>query len=118
MKAKIKSFHCADIVDLYKFVPNNPECFCFLLELIIGPENSEGGEIFDIQICTPQWFLLSLKQDDIIFGRYFLVVLEYNFNRIFNKIKHSVESCSGNNWNEITRKLRYLYHWEFEDYLS
>ena len=116
MKAKIKSFHSADIEDLYNFIPKDSENFSFLLELMVGPENREGEESFSIQICTPKWLLSTLKKDEVISGRHFFIVQEYNFDRILKKIKKIIESCNGLDWNEVAKKVNRFGYWEFEDY--
>ena len=118
MRAKIKSFQSVDIEDLHNFVPENPENFCFLLELMVGPDNQEGEESFDIQVCTPLWFLSILKPNDVILGRHFLIVLEYNFERIYSKIKQLIEAYSADNWNELAEKIARIGYWEFEDYVE
>jgi hypothetical protein len=118
VRAKIKSFQSVDIEDLHNFIPQNPENFSFLLELMIGPDNEEGEESFNVQVCTPQWLLSTMKKEDIILGNHFLIVLEYNFERIFNKIKQQIEVCSGINWHEVAEKVARIGHWEFEDYVE
>ena len=116
MRAKIKGFSSPDIEDFHSFTPENLENFSFLFEFMVGPENENGEEIFAIQVCTPQWLLSRLKKDDILLGRHFLIVLEYNFERIFNKIKQLIEACSGDTWNEVAEKVGRIGYWEFEDY--
>jgi hypothetical protein len=118
MRAIIKSFQSIDIEDLYNFTPLNRDNFSFLLELMVGPDTEEGEESFNIQVCTPQWLSSNMKKEDILLGNYFLIVLEYNFERIFNKIRQLVEGCSGNNWNEIAEKVSRIGHWEFENYVE
>jgi hypothetical protein len=118
MKAKIKSFHSVDVDDLWNFNPDNPDNFSFVLELMVGPDNEKGAESFDIQVCTPKWFLTHLKKDDVVAGRHFLIVLEYNFENLFNKIKELIEMCIGNDWNEVAQKVSRIGFWEFEDYTS
>jgi hypothetical protein len=116
MRAKINSFHSADINDLFNFKPQDPENFCFLLEMMIGPDCEEGEESFGIQVCTPIWLLSIMKKEDVIPGRHFLIVLEYNFERIYKKIKHLIENCTGADWSEVAEKVSRIGYWEFEDY--
>lgn len=116
MNAKLKDLYAPNIDDLSQYHPENSENFCILFRAIVGLKDTQGEESFDIQVCTPQWFLSNLKKDDVIPGRHFLFVLEYNFDRIFRRIKELIESCSGNNWQEIAEKVSRIGHWEFEDY--
>lgn len=118
MRAKIKSFHSIDINDFSNFIPDQPDNFSFVLELMVGPDNEPGEESFDIQVCTPLWLLSHLKKDDVIPGIYLLIVLEYNFERIFDRLKELIEPYSGSEWNEIAQKVAKIGFWEFEDYQS
>ncbi len=83
---------------------------------MVGLEEKEGKESFDIQICTPNWLLSNLKKDDVISGGHFLITPEYNYERILQKSKSLIESCSGNTWGEIPEKVSRIGFWEFEDY--
>ena len=116
MKAKIKLLQSINIEDLYDFIPEDPDNFSFLLELMIGPADAPGEESFDIQVCTPKWLASNMKNEDVLFGNHLLIVLEYNFAKILNKIERYVRACKGNNWNEIASKLARMFHWEFEGY--
>lgn len=118
MKAKIKSYESVDISDLENFVPNDPTNFAFLLELTVGPDGEEGEEIFDIQVCTPYWLLSIMSKTDAIPGHGFLIVLEYDFEHIFRKVKQLIENCTGKNWHEVARKVARIGYWEFEDYID
>ena len=116
MKAKLKNWYCPDIDDLSNYSPVQSDNFCFLFRAMVGLMEEEGEESFDIQVCTPQWLITNMKKDDVFCGRHFLIVLEYNFERIFRKIKNLIESCTGNDWDEIAAKVSRIGFWEFEDY--
>lgn len=116
MNAALKDLYSPDIYDLSNFSPGSPDNFCILFQALVGLKTTEGEESFDIQVCTPQWFLSNLKEDDVVSGRHFLIVLTFDFERIYNRIKELIESCNGNNWVEIAEKVSRIGHWEFEDY--
>lgn len=116
MKAKIKNIYSLDIDDLQNYTPFDPENFHLLLRVIACPESEEGEESFDIQICTPQWLLESHKPEDVIIGRHYLIVMEYNYDRIINTIKSFASECNAATWEEVAEKLGRLGKWEFEDY--
>ncbi len=116
MKAKLKYLYNPSISDLSGYCPEDPEKFCILFRAVVGLSDTDGEESFDIQVCTPQWFLSTMKKDDVIPGRHFLIVLTYNFERIYSKIKDFIESCNGSSWNEIAEKVSRIGYWEFEDY--
>jgi hypothetical protein len=116
LKAKLKSWCCPDIEDLSNYSPPQFDNFCFLFRAMVGPAEREGKESFDIQVCTPKWLLSNMKEDEIICGRHFLIVLEYQFERILNRIKNVIESCNGKDWDEVAEKVSRIGFWEFEDY--
>lgn len=116
MKAEIKSLYSLDIDDLPNYSPSDPECFNFLLRLIAGPESEPGEESFDIQVCTPKWLFEHHRREDIIMGRHYLIVMEYNYEKLVQFISEYCSRCEGSTWAEVAETLGRLGHWEFEDY--
>ncbi len=117
MKAAIKNVDSPDIrEDFHSFLPDDSENFGFYLELEIGPDNQDGSELFGVTVCTPQWLSRKYGKTDVIIGRHYLIVFEYDFDRIMERIRSYVQNCQGENWNEIAQKVGRLAHWEFEDY--
>lgn len=117
MKPIIKNFFSPDIdIPLSDYVPISSDNFCFLATLIVGDEKLGGEESFDIIICTPQWLNSNHDVSDIIVGRHYLIVFEYNYQHIYSKLKSLVENIRGDNWDEIGLKISRIGKWEFEDY--
>lgn len=116
MKAIIKRLHSPDIYNLSDFVPEKADSFYILLQLIVSPLNIDGEESFDVILCTPKWLIENHQKSDIIIGRHHLIVFEYNYNRIYDKLKRIVENIEGHTWNDIAEQLSRLGKWEFEDY--
>ena len=116
MKAEIKNVHSFDIDDLERYRPDNAGSFSFHLRVIAGPQGETGEESFDLRVCTPQWLLDNHHKDDVIIGRHYLIVMEYNYERILKIITDFCATCEGPTWTEVAQKLGRLGHWEFEDY--
>ena len=118
MRAKLKEFYSLEDfdLDLDSYWPDESDNFGFWARAMIGPENKEGAESFDMQICTPAWLKSEHSDSEIIFGRHMLIVFEYDFDRIKNKVSRYCDSCYGKNWQEIAEKLSRIGYWEFEDY--
>ncbi len=116
MQAEIKRIHSPDIDDLSSYYPDEPDCFAFLLQVMIGPKDEDWEESFDIEVCTPKWFESKYAENEAIFGRHILIVFEYDLERIKQKISKYCASCSGENWQELANKLGRIGYWEFEDY--
>lgn len=116
MEIEIKNYTSPDILDFKHFVPTDEKLFSFLLELEIGIKGKQGADLFEIQVCTPQWLLDNYKISDVVFCRNRLIVFEYDFENIITKIKQFISTVSGNSWEEIAIKLARIGRWEFEDY--
>jgi hypothetical protein len=116
MKAELKSIHSPDIFDLGKFDPNEKDNFGILLQLMVSPKNGKGEESFDIMVCTPQWLIRNYQKSDMIFGRHYLIVFEYDYPKIYDKLKEYIGGIEGDTWNEIALKIGRIGKWEFEDY--
>lgn len=118
MMAEVRWFHSPDIDDLAQYVPDVPDCFSFLLQVMVGPAGSPGEESFDLEVCTPQWLCTRHLREDIVIGRHRLIVVEFNFKRIADFITANCRRCSGTSWQEVAEKVGRLGMWEFEDYQS
>jgi len=116
MRAIVKCFFSPDIDDLWGFTPADSDCFGFLLQIIVGPENECGEESFDVVVVTPKWLQSQHRVGDIVIGRHYLIVFEYNFQKIAEFISSFVSRCYGKDWDEIANKIGRLGRWEFEDY--
>lgn len=116
MRAIIKNVHSPDALDVGTYEPKDPENFNMLFQFLIGPADSEGEESFDIEVCTPKWILTNHNKEDVVFGRYKIIVLEYNFQRIVSSVTKYVSTCSGETWSELSAKVSRIGRWEFEDY--
>ncbi|WP_447642282.1 MULTISPECIES: Imm8 family immunity protein [Chitinophagaceae] len=116
MRAELKSFISPDIRDLEKHYPEFGDNFCFYLEISVGLKNEKSSEQFGITVCTPKWLLDNKKGDGIIFDKNYLIVFEYNYQRLYNKIKSYIEMQNGSTWEELALKMGRISYWEFEDY--
>jgi hypothetical protein len=116
MRAKLKRLHSPDIEDLASYVSNPRDNFGFLLQIMAGPQGGEGEESFDVFVCTPEWLKQNRSQTGIIVGRHYLIVFEYNYNRLLSFLDEYCSQCSGQTWQEVAQQLGRLGKWEFEDY--
>ena len=117
MKPKLINFFSLDIeIPLSDFIPSSPNNFGFWARLIVGEAKRGGEESFDIMICTPQWLISNHKKSDIIIGRHYLIVFEYNYQHIYSTLKSQIEELEEENWDKIGLKIGRLGKWEFEDY--
>jgi hypothetical protein len=117
-RAKIKSVEITESPDLnpQHYLPQDLESFGCTLGLTIGPSNGEGGELFYLTACSPKWLAMACKKDGFLWGRYHLIVPEYNLKAILQIVTKFVDNCSGESWNSVAGKLARFANWEYEDY--
>ncbi|MAG68035.1 MULTISPECIES: immunity 8 family protein [Pseudomonas] len=113
MRVELKGIS-ADEVDIHSYAPDDPECFFITLRLRIGPEGDNGGDDFEVFVCTPTWLQNNVWEP--MWGRHFLIVKEFNYQLIVDAIIKAISQYEGVGWSEIACKLARLYAWEFEDY--
>lgn len=116
MKSEIKQIESPDMIcPLEQFCPNKDDEFGILLELSIGLEGEEGADLFQIMVCTPKFLMGKFGMNNIVVGLHYLIVFKYDYTMIYDKLKE-LFCISGNNWSEISNKLSYYGHWEYQDY--
>ena len=116
MRAELRRLHSPDIDDLVSYAPSQGATFAFLLQVMAGPQGREGEESFDVFVCTPEWLKQNQRRTDLVVGRHYLIVLEYNYERLRSFIAAYCSECSGETWQEVAQRLGRLGKWEFEDY--
>jgi len=115
MKAVLKGYHSPDVYSLPDYVPENKKSFGFLLQLFVGADDGEGYESFDVVVCTPKWLSDTHSKDEVVIGRHYLIVFEYNFAHIMEEVQGFLDTCTGETWREVALKVGRLGYWEFED---
>jgi hypothetical protein len=116
MNAKLKRLISPDVHDLESFHPEDASEFAFLLQLFVGPDAEEGMESFEVTVCSPKWLVKAYGPEEVVVGRHFLFMSEYNYQRMVIAIEKFLRHCSGSTWNEVATKVSRLGAWEFEDY--
>ena len=116
MQAELKSIHSPDAESLENYIPDDPHCFLLFIELFIGPKEEVGGELFNIEICTPKWLLTRAQECGVVFGCNYLIVANYNWDLIYKSITDKINAMHGASWDDLAAKLSKLGRSEFEDY--
>lgn len=117
MKAKLKEFFSSDI-DLRNYWPEDERNFGFWASILIGPDEEDGSEIFQLLICTPDWIKYEYGNKSAVWGRHMLIVFEYDLGAIKKEIEKYLASCVGGDWHSLAKKFSRVASWEFEDYQS
>lgn len=117
MQAILKQIYSYDIDEnLEDYIPLEADNFGFNIRLIVGEKDLGGEESVDIFLCTPKWLQNNHLKSDIIIARHYMIVFEFNYERIFNKLKKIINSMIGDNWEQIGVQLSRIGMWEFDDY--
>ena len=94
MRAELKWMHSPDIDDLASYQPQGS--FGILVQLMIGSQETSGGEAFDTIVCSPDWLAEHAKLPDLV--RYHQIVMDrYNYQVLQSKIQDSCRSLEEDN---------------------
>lgn len=91
MKPELKSIW-SDSVNIDSFAPDDPKNFWLLLGMLIGVEGVDGGEYFELNVCTPNALNNLVKSEGAQWGRGLMVVEEFNFGVIVDKVNEIILS--------------------------
>ncbi len=116
MKSDVKRISSTEVIDFNTYRPIDEKSFSFLLTIVVGAKEMPGEELFDIEVCTPQWLMDNHNPGEMVLGKNKLIVFEFDMQRILKQLKKIFGECEGKDWNEIAIKLSRIGHWEFEDY--
>jgi hypothetical protein len=115
MKAILKSIDWSH-ENPYEYMPIERSDIYITFTCAIGLENEQGGDFFDITVCSPEYLISNdMFENKII--RHVLLVRDYDFEKILNIINKYIDKCDGNDWNDISFKLSRYFQWEYEDYI-
>jgi hypothetical protein len=94
-------------------IPEDPTCCSVLIYADIGEAGKESADQFNFLIVTP---LFLLAHPDVQWGKGYLLMPEFSWAEIENRVQQLVSSISADSWDEATNKLSKYLEWEFEDY--
>lgn len=109
MKPLILSFDCVDYDPIDLWVPENCYDVDFWMNFTIGYDQG-GGDNFLLHVVSP----INLQGPES--DKYAIVLTEYSWNLVLERVNNILEKCHGNNWSEISEKLSNHMYWEFENY--
>jgi hypothetical protein len=118
MKAVLKSIDTGGQIAFESYWPEDLECFGLWLTVLTGPDDSEGGHLYQILVCTPEWIKKECLDRGAVWGRHMLIVPSFDPDQIKSEIVQYVEGCTGKDFGEIAQKVARIGAWEFEDYQS
>ena len=83
---------------------------------MIGPNDEDGAEAFDMLVCTPTWLQNELASNKTLSGKGMIIVEEYDYDEILSYLEEQIVACNDSDWSKAAIKLSRLSFWEYEDY--
>jgi hypothetical protein len=137
VRPEIRYFDSADIFDLERDAPADPDSFQFELTIGVGEKGGRGEDLFHLLVCTPDAYAASshattatvpiLEPGELVLAdraelwpesRHtgFLVVATYDWPLIRAFVTTAVEEIEGDTWHEVAEQIARFAGWEFENY--
>lgn len=91
---------------------------CVWIEFEVGPLGEEGGDLFQLLACTPDWLIGEVERSGARWGRALLIVPRIQSDEIVNQIESQLSRLSASTWIELATKISRIAIWEFEDYVE
>lgn len=123
IKAIISSYYCigSKLVPeefngqrIKEWIPENPKNVNFILDMMMGIEGYSEEDNFEVWVTTSQSLKENSKNIDLINGKK-IILEEYSWDNLTKEIDNILESCKGEDWNDISKKLAKHFYWEYED---
>jgi hypothetical protein len=102
-------------IDPDTHVPDDPENFAFLVEMIAGPSNGPGDEQFQFIVCTAGYLAEQVRRRGPMPGHHLVIVDRYHWPTIKEYFERLVTRVWGADWREVARKLSRHSIYEFEE---
>ena len=115
VRPTIRRFHSPDVESLEKFVVPSDGIFSLLVQVMIGPQDAEGEESFDVLVCSPSWLDRECRDAPMLLEQ-IVCARDFGWSAIRSLIERRVSAVSGETWKEVALKLDRIGRWEFADY--
>lgn len=99
---------------LNSFAPDHPKNFCLWLDLSIGFLDEDGGDFFQVGICTPTWLAHQVSIRQVVVPRNLLIVEEFCFDVVKKKIEEIIMQSARDSGAESMAALSRYFSWEFD----
>ncbi|MFF2909420.1 Imm8 family immunity protein [Paenibacillus sp. NPDC057934] len=80
----------------------------------IGTRESNACDNFDFTVISPRALEKKLSTTNLIHGRAYFILMEFNYQVLKERLNSIVSSCQGETWDEIALKLSPYFYWEYE----
>jgi hypothetical protein len=115
VELEVIGFISSDVPNLGTWQPENPSDVYFPLDIEIGEKGKPGGNFFEVIIATPEGIRAFGERYGRLPDRNVMIVLEYRWAAIYERITGIVASCRRESWPRSIECLQRYFHWEYED---
>ncbi len=118
IEIEIQNFFSSDIDEIENWKPQNDSDVYYNLEIEIGEKDEVGGNLFQIEVGTPEGVRKCRESISGIFSdRNLLLVDQYSWRVVKQRLIEIVNHCAASNWEETVTRLQRYFLWEYEDYI-
>lgn len=89
--------------------------FWVSIELDIGPEEGMGAETFTFNVTSPKRLEKMVDESDIEFGRGLIIMKDYNYEKVVNRINTLLKGCKRTTWKEVSFSVAKYARWEYDE---
>jgi len=89
--------------------------FSISVEADIGPENEMGAETFTFHVTSPKRLSHMGMAGEIQLGRGLLIMNEYNYEHVKQRIATLLKGCTRDTWSEVSMTIAKYARWEYDD---
>lgn len=109
----LKSFDCEDLDPIEAWVPSGDSVW-YQLTLSIGPPDSEGADLFRVDVATPTGLREARQRGERIGLPPPIVVNPYGWSEVMVEIERRLEACRDLSWFGMQESLRKQFLCEYE----
>lgn len=110
MKPVLKGQDCFEHDPIEDWVPSDSAEVDYCLCLHIGPDRSDGAELFYVNIVSPK------VAETMVTKAKKLIIEDYSWSAVLTHVTNVLDSIEAPDWTGITDILRVKFNWEFESY--
>ena len=107
---RLKSLDSPDLAA--EAMPGDPEHCRISMTATIGPDGTDGGELFYFTVVTPK----ALVGDEATWGRALLIMPSFSWIDVKRMLERLLRHASRADWQASAAELNKELRWEFDNY--
>jgi hypothetical protein len=89
--------------------------FWITVDADIGPENGMGAETYTFHVTSPKRLGHMVETGEIQLGRGLLIMNEYNYEQVKQRIATLLKGCKRETWKEVSMTVAKYARWEYDE---